>query len=128
MIPICSASSPNLCAIGARRLVCPAGQYRPRRGQPGLGTVRRPNVAQLPALDGVLIDANLAWRASARTTFLLTAQSTFIDSITVGANSGLARSWDLRCAMLAPADRQRRRSLYLDALRGCRLDRARTRG
>jgi hypothetical protein len=33
----------------------------------------------------VLIDANLAWRASALTTFLLTAQSTFIDEIAVGA-------------------------------------------
>jgi hypothetical protein len=63
------------------------------------GDASCPNVTQLPALDGVLIDANLAWRASALTTFLLTAQSTFIDSIAVGASGGLARSWDLRCAM-----------------------------
>jgi hypothetical protein len=38
-------------------------------------------------------------RASVLTTFLLTAQSTFIDSIAVGASGELERSWDLRCAM-----------------------------
>jgi len=77
-------------AVSRRRLVCPAAPYRPRRGQPGLGR-QRPNVAQLPDLDGVLIDANLAWRASALTIFLFTAQSTFIDSIAVGSSGGLAR-------------------------------------
>jgi hypothetical protein len=62
------------------------------RGEVSLGWGRqRPNVAQLPDLDGVLIDANLAWRASALTTFLFTAQSTFIDSIAVGSSGGLAR-------------------------------------
>ena len=39
----------------------------------------------------MLIDANLAWRASALTIFLFTAQSTFIDSIAVGSSGGLAR-------------------------------------
>jgi len=62
------------------------------RGEVSLGWGRqRPNVAQLPDLDGVLIDVNLAWRASAITTFLFTAQSTFIDSIAVGSSGGLAR-------------------------------------
>jgi hypothetical protein len=62
------------------------------RGEVSLGWGRqRPNVTQLSDLDGVLIDANLAWRASALTTFLITAQSTFIGSIAIGSGGGLAR-------------------------------------
>jgi hypothetical protein len=62
------------------------------RGEVSLGWGRqRPNEAALPELDGVLIDANLAWRASPLTSFLLTAQSTFVDSIAFASSGGLAR-------------------------------------
>jgi hypothetical protein len=78
----------------------------------------------------VLIDANLAWRASALTTFLLTAQSTFIDSIAVGASGGLARRLDLRCAM--PFWRRLIGSVGVrytsTPYEGVEFDRARTRG
>ena len=39
----------------------------------------------------MLLDANLAWRASPLTSFLFTAQSTFVDSITAASSGGLAR-------------------------------------
>jgi hypothetical protein len=62
------------------------------RGEVSLGWGRqRPNVAALPELDGILIDANLAWRATPLTSFLFTAQSTFVDSITLASTGGLAR-------------------------------------
>jgi len=66
------------------------------RGEVSLGWGRqRPNEAALPELDGVLIDANLAWRASPLTSFLLTAQSTFVDSIAFASSGGLARQLGL---------------------------------
>ena len=49
---------------------------------------------------GVLIDANLACRASALTTFLFTAQATFI---AVGSSGGLARQLGFEGAMSSGA-------------------------
>ena len=91
------------------------------RGEVSLGWGRqRPNGAQLSDRDGVLIDANLAWRASALTTFLITAQSSFIDSIAIGSSGGLARQLGLEVRHAF----RRRRAPYLDALPGHRPDRA----
>jgi hypothetical protein len=66
------------------------------RGEVSLGWGhQRPNEAALPELDGILIDANLAWRASPLTSFLLTAQSTFVYSIAFASSGGLARQLGL---------------------------------
>ena len=67
------------------------------RGEISAGWGRqRPDVADLPQLDGLLIDANLAWRASALTSFLFTARSTFADSTVPASSGGLARQFGLQ--------------------------------
>jgi len=50
-----------------------------------------PNDGRLAAIDGFIVDANLAWRASALTTFLLTARSDFLDTTTTGSFGALSR-------------------------------------
>jgi len=62
------------------------------RGEVSAGWGRqRPNDAHLSDIEGVIVDANLAWRATAFTTFLLTAQSNFIDTTAIGSPGALSR-------------------------------------
>ena len=62
------------------------------RGEVSAGWGRQtPNDARLGAVEGVIVDANLAWRATALTTFLLTASSDFFDSTLTGSPGVLAR-------------------------------------
>lgn len=62
------------------------------RGEVSVGWGRqRPDDARLGEIDGVIVDANLAWRATALTTFLLTARSDFIDTTATGSGGGLSR-------------------------------------
>jgi hypothetical protein len=62
------------------------------RGEVSVGWGRQtPRDGQLGAIDGFIIDANLAWRATALTTFLLTARSDFIDTTTTGSAGALSR-------------------------------------
>lgn len=68
---------------------------------PAGGTVRgeisagwgqqRSKDGRLGDIDGVIVDANLAWRASALTTVLATARSEFIDTTAPGSPGALAR-------------------------------------
>ena len=50
-----------------------------------------PRDGRLGEIDGFIVDANLAWRASALTTFLLTARSDFVDTTTTGSFGALSR-------------------------------------
>ena len=50
-----------------------------------------PRDGRLSEIEGFIVDANLAWRASALTTFLLTARSDFIDTTTTGSLGALSR-------------------------------------
>jgi hypothetical protein len=50
-----------------------------------------PRDNRLHEIAGVIVDANLSWRASALTTFLLTARSDFIDTTTNGSLGALSR-------------------------------------
>jgi hypothetical protein len=50
-----------------------------------------PRDGRLGEIEGFIVDANLAWRASALTTFLLTARSDFIDTTTTGSSGALSR-------------------------------------
>lgn len=50
-----------------------------------------PRDSRLAPIEGFIVDANLAWRASALTTFLLTARSDFIDTTTTGSLGALSR-------------------------------------
>ena len=50
-----------------------------------------PRDGRLAEIEGFIVDANLAWRASALTTFLLTARSDFIDTTTTGSFGALSR-------------------------------------
>ena len=62
------------------------------RGEVSAGWGRqRPNDGRLSDIEGVIVDANLAWRATAFTTFLLTAQSNFIDTTAIGSPGALSR-------------------------------------
>jgi hypothetical protein len=62
------------------------------RGEVSVGWGRqRPNDGRLGEIEGVIVDANLAWRATAFTTFLLTAQSNFIDTTAIGSAGALSR-------------------------------------
>ena len=62
------------------------------RGEVSAGWGRQtPHDGRLGEIDGVIVDANLAWRASALTTFLLTARSDFVDTTTTGSFGALSR-------------------------------------
>lgn len=62
------------------------------RGEISAGWGRQvPDGAGLAEIDGVIVDANLSWRATALTTFLLTARSDFIDTTTTGSLGALSR-------------------------------------
>ena len=62
------------------------------RGEVSAGWGRqRPNDGRLGEIEGVIVDANLAWRATALTTFLLTARSNFIDTTAIGSAGALSR-------------------------------------
>lgn len=69
------------------------GPSDPRiRGEVSVGWGRqRPNDGRLGEIDGVIVDANLAWRATPLTTFLLTARSDFIDTTATGSGGALSR-------------------------------------
>ena len=62
------------------------------RGEVSAGWGRQaPRDGRLGEIDGLIVDANLAWRASALTTFLLTARSDFVDTTTTGSAGALSR-------------------------------------
>ena len=62
------------------------------RGEVSAGWGRqRPDDARLGEIEGFIVDANLAWRATALTTFLLTASSDFVDTTSTGSAGGLSR-------------------------------------
>lgn len=62
------------------------------RGEVSVGWGQQvPRDSNLHEIEGVLVDANLSWRASALTTFLLTARSDFIDTMTNGSLGALSR-------------------------------------
>ena len=50
-----------------------------------------PRDGRLAEIEGFIVDANLAWRASALTTFSLTARSDFLDTTTTGSFGALSR-------------------------------------
>jgi hypothetical protein len=62
------------------------------RGEVSAGWGRQvPRDDRLGEIAGFIVDANLAWRASALTTLLLTARSDFIDTTTTGSAGALSR-------------------------------------
>ena len=62
------------------------------RGEVSAGWGRQaPRDGRLGEIDGIIVDANLSWRASALTTFLLTARSDFVDTTTTGSAGALSR-------------------------------------
>jgi hypothetical protein len=62
------------------------------RGEVSVGWGRQvPRDDRLSEIAGVIVDANLAWRATALTTLLLTARSDFIDTTTTGSAGDLSR-------------------------------------
>lgn len=62
------------------------------RGEVSVGWGRQaPGDGQLGEIDGFLVDANLAWRATSLTTFLITASTDFNDTTTAGSAGALAR-------------------------------------
>jgi hypothetical protein len=62
------------------------------RGEVSVGWgLQRPNDRRLGEIEGVIVDANLAWRATPLTTFLLTARSEFIDTTATGSAGALSR-------------------------------------
>jgi hypothetical protein len=62
------------------------------RGEVSAGWgAQTPRDGRLGEIEGFIVDANLAWRASALTTFLLTARSDFIDTTTTGSSGALSR-------------------------------------
>ena len=62
------------------------------RGEVSAGWGRQvPKSGQLNEIEGFIVDANLAWRATALTTFLLTARSDFVDTMTTGSQGALSR-------------------------------------
>ena len=73
---------------------------------------QRPSDGHLSEIEGVIVDANLAWRASAFTTLLLTAQSNFIDTTAIGSPGALSRQVGLearhafRRQLIRPGRRQ----------------------
>jgi len=63
------------------------------RGEISVGYGRQsPDDPRLAAVDAVLFDANLAWRPTEITSFLLTAQSDIDDTTTAGTGGVVARS------------------------------------
>jgi hypothetical protein len=64
------------------------------RGEISTGYGRqRPDDRRLKEVDGLLIDANLAWRMSAVSSLLFTARTDFTDTTTVGASGALVRTF-----------------------------------
>jgi len=62
------------------------------RGEVSVGYAhQRPDERQLEDIDGVIIDANLAYRFSALTSFLLTARSDVTETTVVGSPGALTR-------------------------------------
>lgn len=62
------------------------------RGEVSVGWgQQRPDDARLGEIDGIIVDANLAWRATPLTTFLLTVRSDFNDTTAAGSGGVLAR-------------------------------------
>ena len=63
------------------------------RGEVSLGWgVQRPDERQLTTVDGLLIDANLVWRMTPLTSFLLTVRSEIGDSVTEAVSGVITRS------------------------------------
>lgn len=60
----------------------------------GYGT-QRPDDARLSSTGGVILDANLSWRMTALTSFLLSARTDFNDSTTVGQSGSKAQTFGL---------------------------------
>lgn len=64
------------------------------RGEVSLGYGRqRPDSPQLPLIDGLLIDANLAWRPTLLTTLILTAATDVAETTTAGSGGVLERQY-----------------------------------
>lgn len=62
------------------------------RGEASLGYGwQHPDVGSLATAEGILIDANVAWRVTGLTSLLFTAQSDFVETTTAGASSVLVR-------------------------------------
>lgn len=62
------------------------------RGEISVGYgVQTPKAAGLPTMEGYLLDASLAWKASPLTTFLLTLRSDFYDTTAAGSPGTLSR-------------------------------------
>ncbi|MGE0848082.1 MAG: outer membrane beta-barrel protein [Hyphomicrobiaceae bacterium] len=62
------------------------------RGEVSIGWGRQAaKSGQLSDIGGFLVDANLAWRATALTTFLLTASTDFTDTTTTGSAGAISR-------------------------------------
>jgi hypothetical protein len=62
------------------------------RGEVSAGWGRQaPRDGRLGEIDGFIVDANVAWRASALTTLLVTARSDFVDTTTTGSAGALSR-------------------------------------
>jgi hypothetical protein len=62
------------------------------RGEISAGWGRQlPRDGRLGEIEGLIVDASLAWRASALTTFLLTVRSDFTDTTTTGSAGALSR-------------------------------------
>ncbi len=71
-------------------LFSPLGPYL--RGEISLGWGHQgQHDKRLPDMEGLLFDASLAWKASAITTFMLTARSDFYDTTLAGSPGALAR-------------------------------------
>ena len=63
------------------------------RGEIGVGFgEQRPDDARLSATNGLILDANFAWRASELTSLLFTARTDFNDSTTVGQSGSVVRT------------------------------------
>lgn len=62
------------------------------RGEVSLGYGRQsPDDSRLPSIEGLLFDANLAWRATALTTMLLLARTEVVETSQTGSSGGLSR-------------------------------------
>jgi hypothetical protein len=75
------------------------------RGEASIGYGQQSPVdARLPAIDGVIIDANVAWRANALTAVLLTASSDVVETTTPLSPGGLTQRYqaEARHAFMRP--------------------------
>ncbi len=75
------------------------------RGEASIGYgLQTPLDRRLPAIDGIIIDANMAWRASALTTLLLRASADIVETSTPLSSGGLTQRYqaELRHAFMRP--------------------------